>query len=67
MKMTLHRILSELKTLDKRIESGILEMDPVAVMKGSKLVTTYKTESEFVENAKSSVQSVEDLIKRKSS
>lgn len=63
--MTLHRILSELKTLDKRIESGILEMDPVAVMKGSKLVTTYKTESEFVENAKSSVQSVEDLIKRK--
>lgn len=40
MKMTLHKILSELKTLDKRIEKAIKELDPVTVMRGSKLVSS---------------------------
>lgn len=65
MKMTLHKILSELKTLDKRIEKAIMSMDPISVMRGSKIVNSTLTEDEFTKEAISSVDSVEGLINRK--
>lgn len=63
--MTLHKILSELKTLDKRIEKGISELDLISIMRGSKIVNSPITEDEFKIKSISSLQSVEDLIKRK--
>ena len=65
MKMTLHKILSELKTLDKRIEKAIKELDPVTVMRGSKLVSSSLSEEEFKTKALGQYQSVNDLINRK--
>lgn len=69
-KLTVHRLLSELKTIDDRINKEISSLKPVTVKRGNNsLVSTGGrlpiTEEEFVNNAKSSYQSIKDLIARK--
>lgn len=71
-KLTLHRVLSELKTIDDRINKAINGLDVIAVLRGSRVYTnngigsgSSKSESEFTEDAKAGYQSVNDLIKRK--
>lgn len=71
-KLTLHRVLSELKTIDDRIKKAIDGLDLVAVLRGTRVNTSSgigsnspKTEAEFIEVAKSEYQSANDLIKRK--
>lgn len=68
--LTIHRILSELKTIDDRINKGIASLDLIAVKRGLGLVNcvgsrSSMSEDEFVSNALSDYQSVNDLIKRK--
>lgn len=69
-KITIHRILSELKTIDDRINKEISSFKPLTVKRGNNsLVSTGGRlpipEEEFVNNAKSTYQSIEDLIDRK--
>lgn len=69
-KITIHRVLSELKTIDDRINKEISSFKPLTVKRGNNsLVSTGGRlpipESEFVNNAKSTYQSIEDLIDRK--
>lgn len=69
-KITIHRILSELKTIDNRINKEISSFKPLTVKRGNNsLVSTGGRlpipEEEFVNNAKSTYQSIEDLINRK--
>lgn len=69
-KITIHRILSELKTIDDRINKEISSFKPLTVKRGNNsLVSTGGRlsipEEEFVNNAKSTYQSIEDLINRK--
>lgn len=63
-KMTLHRVLSELKTLDKRINSGVSNLNVIGIKKGDKFISPV-SEEEFTNNAKSEVESVEALIQRR--
>lgn len=67
--LTIHRILSELKTIDNRIDKGINNLKPITVKRGIGLVNngvrSSMTEDEFVSNAVSDYQSVNDLINRK--
>jgi hypothetical protein len=62
--MTLHRVLSELKTLEKRINGGIANLNVVGIKKGDKFMSV-TSEDEFTANAKADVESVEALIKRR--
>lgn len=69
-KLTIHRVLSELKTIDDRISNEITSLKPLTVKRGiSSLVSNGGrlpvTEDEFISNAKSTYQSVNDLIKRR--
>lgn len=69
-KITIHRVLSELKTIDDRINKEISSFKPLTVKRGNNsLVSTGGRlpipESEFVNNAKGTYQSIEDLIDRK--
>lgn len=69
-KITIHRILSELKTIDDRINKEISSFKPLTVKRGNNsLVSTGGRlpipEEEFVNNAKSTYQSIKDLINRK--
>ena len=69
-KITIHRILSELKTIDDRINKEISSFKPLTGKRGNNsLVSTGGRlpipEEEFVNNAKSTYQSIEDLINRK--
>ena len=63
-KMTLHRALSELKTLDKRINNGVDNLNLVALKKGDKF-TLPVTEDDFNSKAKGDLESVEALIERR--
>lgn len=63
-KMTLHRVLSELKTLEKRINGGIANLNVVGIKKGDKFMSA-TSEDEFTANAKADIESVEALIKRR--
>lgn len=63
--MTLHRVLSELKTLEKRINSGISDLNVISYKKGEKFMQPV-TIDEFNKQAQASINSVEDLIKRRS-
>ena len=63
-KITLHRALTELKTIDKRIEKAILSSLFIGIKKDDKINGLHETE-EFSKSCKSSIQSIEDLIKRK--
>lgn len=68
--LTIHRILSELKTINDRIDKVTSEFKPVTVKRGvgsliNKGSRTPVSEEEFISNAKSGYQSVKDLIDRK--
>lgn len=64
-RMTLHRALSELKLIDSRIEKQITEIEPSGLMQVGKLVNNFYKKEDFESSAKSSLQSVNDLIDRK--
>jgi hypothetical protein len=68
-KLTLHRILSELKTIDDRIKKATDDLMHRAVKRGNQLIINGRksnmSETEFTEEAKATYQSVTDLIKRK--
>lgn len=62
--MSLHRVLSELKLIDKKINDKISSLELITVKKGDKLLRNIN-EEEFIKNAKSSYESVEALIERR--
>lgn len=62
--MSLHRVLSELKLIDKKINDKISSLELITVKKGDKLLRNIN-EEEFIKNAKSSYASVEALIERR--
>jgi hypothetical protein len=68
-KITLHRLLTELKTINLRITKRIDSLEPIAVKRGNKLMVSGRTSpasiDEFIKDAESEFQSVTDLIKRK--
>lgn len=66
-KMSIHRALAELKVLDSRIHKVIENIEPYGMIKGksTEVHGTNKTSTAFINNAKSDLQSVLDLIKRK--
>lgn len=69
-KITIHRLLSELKVLDDRIEKTITSISPLILKRTSGLLINSMgkspvSETEFVDNANSGYQSATDLIKRK--
>ena len=64
-KISLHRALSELKVIEKRIEKALSEVVVIgANQKGKKVLEVY-TEEDFAELAKARLQSARDLIDRK--
>ena len=65
--MTIHRALSELKVIDKRISKNIQSLVPIGAVRKDGLVNNYYNQRDFEDNAKSEFQSVKDLIKRKES
>ena len=64
-KMTIHRALSELKTLDARINRAISETTYVLAVKHSAEKINGITVKNFTENIKSGYQKVTDLIARR--
>lgn len=67
--LTLHRVLSELKTIDSRINKATEELIPRAVKRGNILIVNGRNSNEtindFTDRVKADYQSVTDLIKRK--
>lgn len=68
--LTIHRILSELKTIDDRINKSIREFKPLTVKRGLNNLVNNGTripisEEDFVSNAESDYQSINALIDRK--
>lgn len=64
-KMTIHRGLSELKTLDDRIEKSMNDIKPNGIMQKGKLVDGIYDKAEFVKDATARLQATNDLILRK--
>ena len=65
VKMSIHRGLAELKTLDSRISKAVSQLDVVGVKKAKGLVNESIDEEEFIATAKANFQSATDLIARK--
>lgn len=67
IKMSIHRGLSELKMLDKRIERSIKESKFVGSKKKSaeNVNNTTTSKDKFIENIKKEYQSIQALIKRR--
>ncbi|MCP4371766.1 MAG: hypothetical protein GY797_27155 [Deltaproteobacteria bacterium] len=65
MEMTTSRALAELKLLDKRIRGTIEKGTFAGLAQGKKSITGYETNDEFIKAANSSIQSAQDLIKRR--
>lgn len=65
MKLTLHRALSELKTIDKRIVDTINKINPVEIYQKDKKIKGFIEKDKFEEQAKSDFDSILSLIKRK--
>lgn len=65
-KITIHRALAELKLIDAKIEKQINEVIPSGIYQKGKLINNYMTEKDFSAAANSKYDSVNDLIKRKS-
>ena len=63
--LTLHRALSELKMLDKKISRKTLKLVTVGSRKGTEDKVGTQTLEEFNASARSDFQSVQDLIERK--
>lgn len=64
-KMTIHRALAELKTIDDRIEKATLSIEPTGLMQQGKLVNGFYQKDDFETKAKAAYQSVVALITRK--
>lgn len=65
-KISITRALAEIKLLDSKIESAIQKFEPVTYVEGKSKVTSVGTTIEsFNEKAKSSYQSITDLIDRR--
>ncbi len=64
-KISIHRGLAELKTLDDRITKKINTITLVGLMKNDKLVNGLTKEAEFKKQTKADYQSLTDLINRK--
>lgn len=64
-KMTIHQALCELKILDKRINTLMLQFTPVAKKKTYEVVADGVNLEDWTERAKSSYQSIIDLITRR--
>lgn len=64
-KVTIHRGLSELKLIDNKINKSINDLDPIGVYQKDKLVNNYVKKEDFESSAKSSFQSITDLIEQK--
>lgn len=64
-KMTIHRALTELKMIGKRLEDKIGSIVPLGLAQEGKLINGLHERKEFEKNAKSRYQSVMDLIDRK--
>lgn len=64
-KMTIHRALSELKLADAKITKQISEIIPVSYYQKDKLIFGRISHEDFSNSAKSKLQSILDLIKRK--
>lgn len=64
-KMTIHRGLAELKLIDSKIEKAISLIEPTGTMQKDKLVNGVVKKSDFETDAKAKLQSVNDLIERK--
>lgn len=65
MKMSLHRALSELKMLDKRIYAAINSKKYIGYQIGSENPVGFKSKEELEDVIKSGYQSVTDLINRR--
>lgn len=66
MEITITRALAEIKLLDSRINKAIQSLVPIAMTTGKRSIPGYQSNEEFEEKAKSSHQSIKDLIKRRS-
>lgn len=64
-KMTIHRGLAEMKTIDAKITKGIQQIDPMGIVQKGKNVNGLHVPETFAENAKANYQSIVDLIERK--
>lgn len=65
-KITVTQGLSELKTLQSRIEKATSELTPVGLSIGTEgVINGYKSNEEFTELTKSKWQSLQDLIKNR--
>lgn len=64
-KMTIHRALAELKTIDDRIEKATLSIEPTGIMQQGKPVNGFYQKDDFENKAKAAYQSVVALITRK--
>ena len=64
--MSIHRGLAELKLIDEKITKKIEDLNPTGTKQKDKLINGHLSDEEFKEKAESSLQSIEDLIERKS-
>lgn len=64
-KMTIHKALCELKTLDARIKKGVHETTFIVANKHSNTKISGKSVSDFCNEVKAAYQSVTDLISRR--
>lgn len=63
--MNVHQALTELKTLESRIEKGITSQEWVAVAKASSETVRGVARKEWIDRAKDNYRSVIDLIRRR--
>lgn len=64
-KISIHRALSELKTLDKRIEKAIMEFEPVGIGQSDNPINQIYRAEDFNSKVKGEYQSITDLINRR--
>lgn len=64
-KMSIQEGLNELKTLDARISQGMYRKNYGIIITGQRVVPGYDSNEKFIEETKSSYQSVVALIKRR--
>jgi hypothetical protein len=64
-KISISRALVELKTLDKRIQKGIDQLEPLGLMIGKNPESSIQNRQDFEKSARSGFQQVKDLIARR--
>lgn len=64
-KMTIHRALAELKTIEARIRSKIELFDPIGMARKGQKVNNFWELDDFNKRAPADLQGIEDLMKRK--